>query len=392
MAKPTKLPRGITQRGDGYRARLMVDGKVHSLGTFGSLADAREALTVARAERIRGTFVSPTQEREGRRAAAEAEARDAVTLEEWARIWLQHLRERGRAESSITTHRSVLRAHVLPTLGGKRLGDITPKDVDDLIDAIRARPAKRNPQARTNGVTPNVLRTLRACMNVAVRRGLLAVSPVRAEAPPVRVRAVDPRGDVATPQEVAAMAEAMPAHLQIAVPLAAWCELRLGEVLGLERWDLEHLEDPQRATLHVRRQVNTKAPGAPLTLPKSDSARDIAIPSFILESLRDHLEQHVDDVDDAPVIAHPKRRRQRVSQSTFDRYWREARAVAGRPSFRFHDLRHTGLTLYAQQGATIAELLHRGGHSDVSVALRYQHATAERDRALAERLSAALEM
>ncbi len=55
---------------------------------------------------------------------------------------------------------------------------------------------------------------------------------------------------------------------------------------------------------------------------------------------------------------------------------------------RLHDLRHTGLTIFAQQGATLAELLHRGGHSDVDVALRYQHATRERDEALTERMDA----
>ncbi|MFK5636196.1 MULTISPECIES: hypothetical protein [unclassified Ornithinimicrobium] len=36
----------------------------------------------------------------------------------------------------------------------------------------------------------------------------------------------------------------MPPHLQIAIPLAAWCALRIGELLGLERSDLEHLDDP----------------------------------------------------------------------------------------------------------------------------------------------------
>lgn len=48
----------------------------------------------------------------------------------------------------------------------------------------------------------------------------------------------------------------------------------------------------------------------------------------------------------------------------------------------FHDLRHTGLTIFAQNGATYAELLYRGGHSSLEVALKYQHATEERDRSL----------
>ncbi|WP_044492612.1 tyrosine-type recombinase/integrase [Nesterenkonia massiliensis] len=55
--------------------------------------------------------------------------------------------------------------------------------------------------------------------------------------------------------------------------------------------------------------------------------------------------------------------------------------------YRFHDLRHTGLTIFAQEGATLAELMRRGGHSDIRVVLRYQHSTMARDRELAERMS-----
>jgi integrase len=332
----------------------------------------------------------PAQLRAERKAAVAQAERESVTLEQWVDQWLEHLRDHGGAESSIVTHRSAMRVHVLPVLGQRRLVDISPEDVDDLIAGVRARPSKRNPKARTNGVAPNVLRTLRACLNVAVKKGLLPVSPVRAEAPARRVRPADPDGDVATPEEVGAMTAAMPEHLRIAIPLAAWCSLRLGEVLGLQRGDLERLDDPDQAVLHVRRQVNAKAPGAPVTPPKADSVRSIAIPSFMLADLIEHLEQHCREERTSPVLAHPRNKTLRISQTTFDRHWRAARAVAGRPTFRFHDLRHTGLTMYAQQGATLAELLHRGGHTDVSVAVRYQHATAERDRALTKRLAAAL--
>lgn len=390
MARAATLPRGISLHGDRYRVRLTVDGEIHSLGVYDTLTDAKAALAIAKAEKVRGTFVPPARVRAERRAEAERIERESVTLDRWAEQWLGHLREQGGAESSIVTHRSVLRAHVLPVLGQARLVDIAPSDIDELIAGVRARPSKRNPRAKANGVAPNVLRTLRACLNVAVKRGLLPVSPVRAEVPARRVRPVDPDGDVATPAEIAAMTQAMPEHMRVAIPLAAWCSLRLGEVLGLQRGDFVHLDEPDRALLHVRRQVNSKAPGAPLTPPKADSVRSIAIPSFMLEPLVEHLAEHVGAGRDAPVLAHPSRRLERISQTTFDRHWRAARTAARRPTFRFHDLRHTGLTMYAQQGATLAELLHRGGHTDVSVALRYQHATAERDRALTKRLAAAL--
>jgi hypothetical protein len=84
-----------------------------------------------------------------------------VTLDRWAEQWLEHLREQGGAESSIVTHRSVLRAHVLPVLG-RRGWWISPADIDELIAGVRARPSKQNPKAKANAVAPNVLRTLRA--------------------------------------------------------------------------------------------------------------------------------------------------------------------------------------------------------------------------------------
>ena len=47
---------------------------------------------------------------------------------------------------------------------------------------------------------------------------------------------------------------------------------------------------------------------------------------------------------------------------------------------------HTGLTYPASTGATTAELMRRGGHASPAAALRYQHASAARDRAIANAL------
>jgi hypothetical protein len=71
---------------------------------------------------------------------------------------------------------------------------------------------------------------------------------------------------------------------------------------------------------------------------------------------------------------------------TLSHVWSKARDKINRPDLRLHDLRHTGLTWAAATGASTAELMHRGGHSSPSAALRYQHATADRDRVLADAL------
>jgi integrase len=76
-----------------------------------------------------------------------------------------------------------------------------------------------------------------------------------------------------------------------------------------------------------------------------------------------------------------------MARSSMLRVFGPARRKAGRPDLRFHDLRHTGAVLAAATGATLAELMARLGHSTVSAAMRYQHAAADRDKAIAEALS-----
>jgi len=53
------------------------------------------------------------------------------------------------------------------------------------------------------------------------------------------------------------------------------------------------------------------------------------------------------------------------------------------PELHFHDLRHTGNTMAAAQGASLRELMERMGHSSPRAALIYLHATRERDQKIA---------
>ena len=67
-----------------------------------------------------------------------------------------------------------------------------------------------------------------------------------------------------------------------------------------------------------------------------------------------------------------------------------ATAAAGVPTIRFLDLRHCAQVLAAESAATLAELMARMGHSTPHAAQVCMHARAERDRALADALGAAI--
>jgi hypothetical protein len=61
----------------------------------------------------------------------------------------------------------------------------------------------------------------------------------------------------------------------------------------------------------------------------------------------------------------------------------EARDAVGLSGLHLPDLRHTGNTMAAATGASLRELTERMGHSSPRAALIYQHATRDRDEAIA---------
>ena len=61
----------------------------------------------------------------------------------------------------------------------------------------------------------------------------------------------------------------------------------------------------------------------------------------------------------------------------------KARSTCGRPTTRFRGLRHFSMTMASTTGASTKELMRRAGHSSPAAALRYQHATEDRDKAIA---------
>jgi integrase len=60
--------------------------------------------------------------------------------------------------------------------------------------------------------------------------------------------------------------------------------------------------------------------------------------------------------------------------------------AAGLPPVHFHDLRNSGNQLAADEGASLRELMEHMGHDSARAALIYLHTSAERQRAIADRV------
>jgi integrase len=182
--------------------------------------------------------------------------------------------------------------------------------------------------------------------------------------------------------EIEALHEAMPSHLRLAVLLATWCQLRRGEILGLRRCDI----DLDNSTIAVEQSRTYRMNGKSfIKEPKSKaSRRTLAVPIEMIAALSTHLSLYT--VPESEALIFVGRDGKPLTANALQGSWERARESIGRKDLRLHDLRHTGLTLSAATGATTAELMHRAGHSSAAAALRYQHATEDRDRILATAL------
>ena len=354
------------------------DGGKYTAGrSFIRKTDASAFLAHVEAEISEGTWTSPKEARERERAQELAAERAAITFAAWSERWLASLERLGRTPKTVQTHTYRMR-QLVSIFGVTPLGAISVEDVDAWYQRIW--------DAKGPGVARPIYMTLSACMNAAVKAGHVETTPCRVPEGQKHVPTRESERQVATPEEVQAAANAMPAHLRAAVLLAAWCQTRLGEVIGLQRRDLAL--DATPPTLRIERQVQYLTGVGPVETPPKSAAgvREIVIPASLVPTLRAHLDAHVYAAPTSWLLHPESTRGLPIHPNSLRAAWEKARDAAGIPWLKFHDLRHTGLTVFAQQGATLAELLHRGGHSDVDVALRYQHATRERDAALTARM------
>lgn len=181
------------------------------------------------------------------------------------------------------------------------------------------------------------------------------------------------------------LAEQMPEQLRLSVYLGAWCQLRSGEMLELRR----RRRDVDTTTVRVGRGV-TWVDGAPIVgPPKTDAgARSVVMPPHIRDDVAAHVIAYANPGVDGLLFPARQGVDRQIYGPTFADTFKRAARRAGLPeALRFHHLRHAGLTMLAQSGATLAELQARAGHATPGIAMRYQHAVAVRDDEIARALS-----
>ena len=231
-------------------------------------------------------------------------------------------------------------------------------------------PAGRTASAQT-------YRLIKSIFNAAIGDELLDRSPIKDKAATqVRSR----KAQAATSEQVAVLAEQVPARYRAAVLVAAYGCFRQGEQFALAR---KHYNSFNR-TLTIERAVK-KLTGKPAYMgatKTTGSNRTIVLPKIAAEALEQHLAQYV--AADPESLIFTNGQGSLVTSSELSNWFIPARNRAGLPTLRWHDLRSTGLTIAASTGASITALMNRAGHTSVRAAMIYQKLTKTDDQKIAD--------
>ena len=291
-----------------------------------------------------------------------------ILFRTYAETWVgRHL----GADSTVAAYRSVLRAHVFPAIGNKRLGAVRRDDIKSLIAVMRAK-----------GLSASRIRAahlvISAVFSEAVRDKKLAESPcIAIELPGVVIEK-----DFILPShaQAEALAAGLPSDWASTIWLMHGCGLRIGEALAVN----VRCRIAEGAILRVCEQVDQQARLRPLKFRKKGDYRDIPLPQYVSDAIDKHIVGHGTTSDG---YLYQGRKYKLVIRRSYQQDFARAAAKAGLPpQFVPHSLRHYFASAALARGIPITEVSRWLGHRSMDTTHRiYGHivpSSVDRARAM----------
>ncbi|MCC9705934.1 site-specific integrase [Streptomyces sp. MNU76] len=298
---------------------------------------------------------------------------------------------RGLELKTLDPYLAGWRMRVVPALGHLAVRMITNGVVDRTVQNWIA-------DEHSRSTVKNTIAVLVRVMEQAVRDGIIKVNPARVTGwqklyKQAEDELLDPRA-LALPdwETLLALADALVAashdHYRgwgDVVLFAACTAARIGEVSGCRVGDI----DTSQWIWTVRRQT-TPAPGG-LTDKGTKGKRARKVP--IVEEIRPLVAQRILSAGpdpDARLFTGPRGGRISTAVLRDATHWDDVVTKLGYEHLRRHDLRHTGLTWFADAGVQVHVLRRIAGHGSLTTTQRYLHPDVHKITAAGAALSAHL--
>jgi integrase len=299
-------------------------------------------------------------------------------FKDYAENWLSSYADLQCKPSTAYSYAQLLRLHVTPRFGERRLTEITRDEVKLFLSDL-SRATRMVNEIAVPRFSKNTLRlvvcTLRAVMNAALEDGVIEVNPAskvgRFTKSEKATREAGAMSRAETEQFLTSVKEFSP-DLYPLFLMALRAGLRKGELIAVKWGDVQFgsSEDDSNRYLWVQRNfVHGK-----FTSPKSKKSRRVDLSRGlrrVLIELRDTrllaamMEGKASIADD---LIFPSKAGTVLDPNNLVHYhFLPCLEHAGLRRFRFHDLRHTFGSLLIQDGASLAYVKEQMGHSSIQI-------------------------
>jgi len=263
----------------GARGRSTIikrpDGRWHGFVSMGTNGDGvRDRRHVS--ARTRAEVVVKVRELESKRDAGSVNAaRKPMKVEEWLTYWVDTIAPARVRPRTLDSYRSLIRLHLLPRIGQRRLDQLLPEHLEQLYAEMLA-------GGRSPATVLRVHRVLHRALKIAMQRERVARNVATLVDPPKQRRAETPMPlDIGECHKVLVAAEGRRNAARWTVALALG--LRQSEALGLQWRDI----DLDAGKLSVRRGLHrVDGKGLMFEEPKTPrSRRTLALPAPLTTAL-----------------------------------------------------------------------------------------------------------
>jgi integrase len=321
----------------------------------------------------------------GRRRQGERVVPASGPFSEAADAWLaaqSNLRPRTRA-----TYGAILRVHLKPRLGRRKVATITEEDVARLIADLRqgSGPDGERRQPLKAWTIKGVLVVLSRVMSYAARRGMIAANPVAKLERGERPRVEEKEKRILNGEEITKLIAAARPGYRAVIAAAVFTGCRQGELLGLRWADV----DFDAGLVHVRGQLDRSKQR--VEGKTAASRREVVLMPALARILREHkassrFSKETDYVF-ATATGSPPSYRNIVRRGFEQAAEKAGLSGEGRPKLRWHDLRHIYASMLIGEGLDVVYVSRQLGHVDPAITLkvyaklfdRQRHADTARD-------------
>lgn len=290
------------------------------------------------------------------------------TLGQYLEYWFEHVHRLPIRLSTYVQHRSILKCHILPTLGNIPMQKLTTRDVQQLVSKLQER--------LSAGRVRTIYTLLHQALEHAINEDLLSNNVCDRVTLP---RLETAERSVLTQKQAQQFVEAAKdSDLEALFIVALTSGLRHGELRALKWQQI----DFEQGKLHVRHSAgDIDGYGTVESEPKSNNGRrTIVLHVFVVETLKRHRLNQLEckrqagsawkDLD----LVFPSRTGNYFCKNTLYRNFAKTLNKAGLPPMRVHDLRHSAATILLAMGVNIKVIQEILGHSNVSLTLKvYSH-------------------